>query len=569
MKKTGRKTKGLWIAVLIAAGLAAGRVRGYAAVLVSDSYYDWEDGADDSGRSLSPGSGYTDRDQGSTGGPGVRETQEAEEIITGPQVIQASLTERYHEEYKIYEESIEGLFFFYTSVANGGITDQAVTLDIPQNIRCTVEKDGGAFDYIPGQAISGNGTYVVRLTSVEDAGAPFSEQKEYRALFRFRIQPKPPGETQEAAGGTSGAYSTPGLSDGGFRPGGTGETGTDEWPWGYSESGGGEESRASAESGSRETEESREEESLGEAESREEEESESPDGAGEETESGEETEPGEQSETREAAGDQEGSVEAVGSVSAGGYSPRTQVYDPSSGKYQVTFENGRTLLSNVPEGYTGPGPVEVTVSGGEAKLYRDDEPVEYMGSGEFGQPGQYRLNLDGQSWSFAVASAVNVMDCYPAPAGMRFTELSFNGEPAQIRDDSYVSMKEDGQYHMVMTGQEGETVEVTLEKDTTPPRVAVTVKGGRAQVQYLSDDISQILLTKNGEIQPGFSGYSVSSPGVYRLSAADEAGNVSSTEFTLKYQVNKYGIAAVILIILVIAGLAAFVVHVKRTVKIR
>ena len=108
MKKTGRKTKGLWIAVLIAAGLAAGRVRGYAAVLVSDSYYDWEDGADDSGRSLSPGSGYTDRDQGSTGGPGVRETQEAEEIITGPQVIQASLTERYHEEYKIYEESIEG-----------------------------------------------------------------------------------------------------------------------------------------------------------------------------------------------------------------------------------------------------------------------------------------------------------------------------------------------------------------------------------------------------------------------------------------------------------------------------
>jgi hypothetical protein len=44
---------------------------------------------------------------------------------------------------------------------------------------------------------------------------------------------------------------------------------------------------------------------------------------------------------------------------------------------------------------------------------------------------------------------------------------------------------------------------------------------------------------------------------------------VSSTEFTLKYQVNKYGIAAVVLIILVIAGLAAFVVHVKRTVKIR
>ena len=130
-------------------------------------------------------------------------------------------------------------------------------------------------------------------------------------------------------------------------------------------------------------------------------------------------------------------------------------------------------------------------------------------------------------------------------------------------------MREDGQYQISMTGEAGEVLEVVLRKDTKPPQVAVNIKGGTAQLQYGSDDITKVILEKNGEIQEKFSGYTIDSPGSYRLTAVDEAGNTSSTEFSLKYQMNMYGIVAVVLVILLIAGGAVFVIHVKRTVKVR
>ena len=97
----------------------------------------------------------------------------------------------------------------------------------------------------------------------------------------------------------------------------------------------------------------------------------------------------------------------------------------------------------------------------------------------------------------------------------------------------------------------------------------VHVKGGKADIQYLSDDITDIILEKDGEIQEGFSGYIVNSPGAYKLMVSDAAGNVSSSEFTLKYHVNVYGIVAFVLGALLIAGGIVFVIHIKKNVKVR
>ena len=133
---------------------------------------------------------YDDRE--SSGGPGAATAETDSTVLTGPYVEQVTLQERYHEEYKVYEESMADLFFFYASVGNGGITHEAVTLDIPQNISYTMEMDGLPYAYQSGQPVGAYGTYVVRLTGIEDETVPFYEQKEYRAVFRFRIQAKPP-----------------------------------------------------------------------------------------------------------------------------------------------------------------------------------------------------------------------------------------------------------------------------------------------------------------------------------------------------------------------------------------
>lgn len=171
----------------------------------------------------STGSSGTGRSTGGTGtsrstestGTGYRSTRDVEigpnsgtdgwdeietnsVILDEPLVNQVTLKEQYNEDYRVYEESIADVFFFYSNVGNGGITHESVFLDIPQNLSYTIEMNGVPWDYIPGQPISNYGTYVVRLTGIEDENVPLYEQKEYQAVFRFRIQQKPPKETEES-----------------------------------------------------------------------------------------------------------------------------------------------------------------------------------------------------------------------------------------------------------------------------------------------------------------------------------------------------------------------------------
>ncbi len=58
-------------------------------------------------------------------------------------------------------------------------------------------------------------------------------------------------------------------------------------------------------------------------------------------------------------------------------------------------------------------------------------------------------------------------------------------------------------------------------------------------------------------------------PGQYRLTVTDEAGNVASSQFVVRYRVDRYGVFAVVLVILLFTAGAVFVIHTKRTVKIR
>lgn len=546
--KKGYKGKGAAVVLLTVVGLLAGAITSQGVVHVLAAPYDWEGNADGSG----PG-GLKYIDSGF--GPGaVSGSREEQEITAGPAVEQVTLAQQYHDDYKIYEESINNLFFFYANVSNGGITDKHVTLDIPQNIFCSVEKDGAEYDYVPGQTFSEYGTYVVRVTAVEDTSMPFSEQKEYRALFRFRIQEKPPEEIQEGEGsqGFAGSLLKDGLSAvSGWQEGGI-------WPdTENSQTGEGETERDESDPESADASETSAEEMTD----------------GEITQNGEagmeENQNGAEKDGKEAENHKNREDAAGEGSGQGAYRQRTQVYNRSRGRYEVAFDNGRTLSSNVPEGYLGPSTVELLVSEGEGSLYRNDELLEYAESMSLKEPGSYRLDIDGQMWSFTIASAVGSTDYYMAPQGLEFTGVYFEGEPKELPRGRYLPMREDGQYQIHMAGEGGEVLEVVLRKDTKPPQIAVHVKGGKAQLQYGSDDIEKVILEKNGEIQEGFAGYTIDSPGSYRLTAVDEAGNTSSTEFSLKYQVNMYGIVAVVLVILLIAGGAVFVIHVKRTVKVR
>lgn len=498
--KSGRKRV---IALAAALLVSTASVNSYGAVItyISENSEDSENTKKGNG----PASTYLDL-----------EDEETEEFA-GPGVKKVTLGERYHADYKIYEESIADLFFLYSNVGNGGMTDEAVLIDIPANISYSMEKDGVPMEYTSGQQIYAKGTYVLRLIAIENPELPLSEQTEYQTVFRFRIQEKPPEETEAVK---TESYSYTAAS---YVPETTAYAAVPV------------ETEPEMEALPLETEEVPEESEEADLD---------PD-----SEEAAETEPT--------------------SVSEASHS---QVYSAASGKYQVTLENGVTLTSNIPEGYIGPKAAAVTVNGEAAdrvRLYQNDEPIEFVNGNSLMDTGVYRLVADGSTFSFTIASVVNELEYYPAPAGMRFTDLLLDEEAQTLSSDRLLTLNEEGVYNIFMKGADGEELQVKLQKDTTAPELQVTIKGGTAQLQVLSDDVESIHLEKNGALVENFNSNVISSPGHYRLTAVDQAGNTSVQEFTLKYHMNLYGIAVIVLCILLIGGGTAFVLHTKKTMKIR
>lgn len=468
------------------------------------------------------------KDEDEDNGPGYEKTylddeEEETAAFSGPDVAKVTLSEQYHEEYKIYEEAIANAFFLYTNVANGGMTDEPVSIDIPVNVLYTMEKDGVQIAYTSGQKLYERGTYVLRLTAVENPELPLSEQTEYQTVFRFRIQEKPPEETVEAI--SADVYDTNGYDS-------TEELDLIEL----------------------------EEQTL-----KEETEQKAAETMPESSEAIMENENGEQNPERldeTAAETDQTQAEHV----------RTQKYDMESGMYIVTLENGISMTSNIPEGYIGPADAQLEVDvmdESDMTLYWNDTPVEFANGYIVSEPGSYRLVIQDEAFVFRIASAVYDLDSYPAPMGMWFTGAYLEAEPLALQSDRMVRMEQDGTYTIFMEGESGEEIEVALRKDTAAPEVYVTVENGIASIQYLSEDIEEIRLEKSGSLVEGFNENSISTPGKYRLTVIDGAGNETVQEFVIKYRMNGYGIAAILLCIAVVAGVTGFVFYTKKNMKIR
>lgn len=456
-------------------------------------------------------------------GEGLEEVIEEEnKDFNGPSVKEVDLRENYHDLYKTYELSLADMFFMYTNVGNGGMTHEPVMIDIPANISYSMEKDGLPYEYISKTYISEKGTYVMKLTGVENKELPLSEQVEYKSTFRFRITDEPPVEETEAE---TAPVSTSGSM------------------WGESV----EPTKEIPLIAPPETKPAVEAETVSETES----------------ETNAEKEP----ETEVIP-----ESEAIAEPDVKTESVRTQEYEHSTGNYVITLENGRKLTSSVPEGYVGPNPVYVSVSDGDAvitKLYKNEELQEFVNNSSFIDHGHYRIEMDGYSYHFTLAHEVGQMDYYPVPAGMEFTEVRYNDELLDLSSNQYVEMREDGTYQFMMTGSHGERLETTLVKDTVAPEISVSASKSTASIQYLSQDIDQIVLIKDGNEVSGFSGTSINEPGKYTLTVYDGAGNAASASFNLKYQMNFYGILAIVLVILSIAGIGGFIVYTKKNTKVR
>lgn len=515
-----------------------------------------------------------------------------------PSVQDVSLSEQYYSDYDMYEEGIAGQFYFYSNTGNGSITDESVYVDIPSNITYTVELDGQPIAYQSKERLTARGTYVFRLDVVYTSSEALSQQTEYRATFRFRIQDKPLKPT-ESGNEQSGSGSRAAETD-------TASSGTDIGSVLASQRITANDVRELIESGSVSLEDmadilgvqadslsnylglgdlteagksawdkinnllgdKREEESstAGETETLTEETTETT-GTAEEI----------QKEALSAAAAASGRGTGAGLVES---------WDEATGTYQETLLNGTSFHASVQNGATVNGSVSMLFPAENTLLVnvtRNGQAYEYAVGDEFQESGWYCMEVQDTASNYKESYAgketprfyfqiindpVNDLSLLFAPMGEAVTEFTLNGQEQEF-ETSWVTFPDDGVYSFTYTTANGKEETVSITKDTRPPKIQVDLQRGSAVVNCNDEDLEYLVVYKDGaQVAPDGNGR-ISGSGTYQVYAADKAGNQSTQSFTLSFQISAATVIVILLVLLLIASLVVFVVRVRKGISMR
>lgn len=509
----------------------------------------------------------------SRSGPGYREEVSLEEKVEvqGPKVSDVRISETYHEDFDIYEQAMGNVQFFYTNVSNGGITDQPVRLEIPANMTYVMEKDGVEIPYSSGQYVRERGSYMVKLSVVEDDSLPFSEQTVCKAVFRFRIQEKAVREQVTE-------------SSGGSRYGNASSDDNSSQPLSYEE-------LAAL---------------LGNQDELDEEALEAWASAAGMTEESTEAEPEETEPETEANGsvmDEDGFIneeglenalagalgEGYGSDNLEGYSPATglaSAYDESTGYYRHELITGAVFYSDVPNGMlTNHSVMLLTNDDIQFRVLKDGQEMEFTPGTAVEEAGSYQVypsqdttvyaasyhNESQPTFAFRIVKEpVSDLGIYTAPQGAVITGIWLDGQPLEVSQDAgWFLLEQDGAYEIALETEAG-TSGVTFERDTVAPRFYLTGDKTTARFSYVSNDVSWCRILSGGnEVYSGAAVSSLETPGEYQIQVYDAAGNVSSASFEVVYRMNKAAIVAIVLVLLLVVVLVVFIKRAKKQLKVR
>ncbi|WP_026495107.1 hypothetical protein [Butyrivibrio sp. WCD3002] len=457
----------------------------------------------------------------------------------GPRVNTVSLSETYHENYKVYEERLDDVYAIYTNIPAGTITNKPVIFDIPSGVVLRLTKDGKEIGYKNKSKLSSEGTYVAYFYVASDSieQLPAWAQTLDRAMFTFRIQLTALDGSSLEVPETSELESFADVVNEGEQPQTEGEP--------------------AEQTGEEVTEEPATEEATEPAE-----------------------EPVEEPAEEPVA---EPAAEGIEPNSGGIYTE----YDPSTGYYKNTLMTGDVFYSSIPNGMiTNGSALFNTAENIRYELYKDGELIDYTAGEHITDAGDYMMvpvidNLDYEGFYrterpsirfHILTGATNKMAVVSVPFGQTIDAVRFNGEEitenAKI-SDGVVSLPEDGIYEVDFIGEAG-SVTTEIYRDCTPPILKVDTQPNLAAITYMSDDIAAAVLKRGEEIiSEDQLPTRVTQAGRYQLTVTDRAGNTTDVNFSVQYRINVYAILAIVMIIAIIGAVVIFLRRVKTKVRVR
>jgi hypothetical protein len=468
---------------------------------------------------IAPGSGSI---------PAVAGAESGYDTAAGlPRTRTVDITGTYHMDQGLFEQNFANKFF-YTDIENGGMTGNAVYVELPAGINVRMERDGVAAAFVNRMNIVEPGAYVLYLSFTDEQGALVN------GVFRFRIASR-----DETAGNSA----DPGLS----LPDETAMT--DEEinalidSYIYGDAGGGVAGTGGA--------------------------------ARTLTGNGVYTGLDELYDSRtgmflETTVSERAFYSSIPNGAVVDF-PAAFNFPAQFGEINVT-RNGETY-PYVPGGtISEDGAYCMTFGGGDLAALTASGPPP--------------------SFNFRIITQPSAdLDIYNAPWGYRITQAVRDGEPLNYQGN-VVMMKEDGVYTIELAAESAEAEELTPEgalpeepaseepaseesaseepapegltleftRDTTAPEYQlIGVQNGKSTglevtVEYWSDDVASAQLFKDGAEVRFHVNDAVSDPGIYYLVVYDRAGNYAAAEFEMLYRMNTVSVG----LIFGIVGLLAF-----------
>lgn len=464
---------------------------------------------------------------------------------TVPVVKEVNPTERYFAEFGIYEEGIDGKYYFYSNTGNGSVTDEAVYVDIPDGMEYTVEHDGVQISYESKALLHAKGSYIFRFRVIHNETQSLSTETEYKATFRFRIDDKLP----EAAEGSS-------------------TTVFEEEPVISSEIDAYQE--------------------LIEQMQQEIDELKKPSGGvffdEDDLKQDAETVP-QEPETAEPA--ETVPVETVPEEPEGfpiGFDAETgliQKYDDVKDIYTQELLTGSSFMTNVPNGAIVNESVTFLLEDENHLLFdvmKDGEAMEYLPGDPFTEDGEYTVAITGTDASFEslyaglaypeyqfriITKPVNDLKMLTVPKDAVIVSFKYDGAPAGFSGNT-VEFAGDGLYEVTYATADGDEIRTAIYVDTQAPAVEVTVENGKAKVVFDPYDAAEIVLYKDGEQVAYPEENVIKEKGSYELHITDEAGNTQICAFTVEKQISVATILLAVMAVALAGALAAFIVKIKK-----
>ena len=446
--------------------------------------------------------------------------------------IYSEIVEKSINTYNLYEEILANQIIFYSNVSNGNITESTVTLDLPETVDVTVEKDGKNIDYKAGESFSDPGKYALTLKVKGSDLLGGNENEVYYGIFSFWIV--------EASEDDNYADDYDDGNDYDYDDGYDSEIPDDNYEYDADD----KDNDNTAESGDPGSSDST---SGGEAENT--------------------------SETDKNDPDDEEQGVLLPATDKG----RSLSQYVTSKNIRVVTNNGTEFFCNIPAGMTTTNNVQFQLPDNTMyKLMKDGaEQTDFNAAKAITARGEYTLVItDGDSanpseFSFTIIGKyAKGITQYTVPDGCRIENAMYNQSGIRANGTS-ADLGAEGEYTFdVFCGDLYLVESFTL--DNTPPEFTVNgldeegkSNGGSVFIEMISDDIDYYVVYLNKE--PYKNTLQLTDPGKYTVIFYDKAGNATTQSFEIIYQMDGMAILAVVLGgALVVAGLVFFIITRKK-----